>query len=230
MTGKIINWQYPGEEVNRILGADSYTIVDTAPKFNTTQNFNYTITAKAVISVSSPPPSAPPSLPRVYTEGQIITVTYSGFFSGGIYDFKKKINGLNVNVEVTYLERSGGNAQIANCAKRTREIIFNHNGRRVKSSAGSYIEPVVYGEFFDVICTPTTTAPRACINSVVDKCAFKVFDAQGNVVYQRTEDVCPIAWDEPLQEKCPPGTCEVECHGKICCYDSNGISIKSFTR
>ena len=230
MTGKIINWQYPGEEVNRILGADSYTIVDTAPKYNTTQNFNYTITAKAVISEDSPPPSASPSLPKKYRKGEIIEVVISGTWSGGIYEFKRITQAPNVNVELTYLERSGGNSQVAYCAKRTTIVIPYHNGKRVKSGSGSYTEPVVFGDFFDVICTPTSTAPRACIDSVVEECAFKIFDALGNVVYQRTEDVCPIAWEEDIQEECPPGTCEVECHGKICCYNSQGISIKSFTR
>lgn len=31
-------------------------------------------------------------------------------------------------------------------------------------------------------------------------------------------------------EKCPPGTCTVECNGVICCYDKNGISVKSFPK
>ena len=28
-------------------------------------------------------------------------------------------------------------------------------------------------------------------------------------------------------ESCPDGTCAVECDGQICCYDTDGIAIKS---
>ena len=184
----VVRWQYPGEEWQEIEG-DDYEIIDLVPKFNTTQDFNYTITAKAVIGESSPPPSAPASLPRVYLKGQIITVNITGDWSGGIYEFKRITQGLNVNVELTYLNRSGGNLQSGFCAKRTIIAIPFNNGKRVKSQAGSYTEPVVFGEFFDVICTPSSV-PKTCIDSVVDECLFKVL-SDGAVVHEETREDCP---------------------------------------
>lgn len=62
--------------------------------------------------------------------------------------------------------------------------------------------------------------------------AIKIYDGNQDLIYQKTYDSPPEFSRficEP-EEECPPGTCEVECHGKICCYNEQGISIKSFTR
>lgn len=183
-----IRWRYPGENWQEI-EADDY-LIETEAKYNTTSNFNYTITAKARCSTSSPPPDVAPNTPRNYIAGQEITVNLVGGWSGAIYDFKKKINQTNANVELTYLERTGGNSTSGFCAKRTIELTPFHNGKRVKAVSGSFSEPVVYGDFYDIFCTPTQILPKNCINAIVNKCIFTI-TKKGVIVHQETRSVCP---------------------------------------
>lgn len=39
-----------------------------------------------------------------------------------------------------------------------------------------------------------------------------------------------VCWDCEGDEKCPPGTCEVRCGNHICCYNSQGISVKRINK
>ena len=106
-------------------------------------------------------------------------------------DLKKKINGENLNVQLTYLERYDASLKNARCAKNTIEVTPFHNGRRIKAVSGSFNEPVVYGDFYDIIATPVENDyPLECRNSIVNQCEFKVFK-NGQIVHQETRAVCP---------------------------------------
>jgi hypothetical protein len=329
-----IRWRYGNEPWQEIIGADDYSIAQKQ-QYETSNNYNYTFKAKARCSTSSPPPGVAPNVPRNFVADQEIVVYTIGTYQGPIYDVKKIINANNVNLNITYLQRSDGNATVANCAERTIEQILRTDSPsssstvRVKSVSGSYNEPVVYGDIYDIQFIPTTTPPRACIVGVVDQCTFKVFK-NGQIVHQETRSVCPevekiscrlsnvrqsiridkvpylnrvevIPWaydvrfglladsdnyglllsKKPIPsnalniynnsvtsiipndfisitntpesgfnliqqiesapgcpppefevicdcqcQTCPDGTCPIECHGHICCYNDYGVSIK----
>jgi hypothetical protein len=230
----IIEWQYPGKEKNKLIGADDYSVVKPW-KYDTTNDFNYTFTAKARCSTSSPPPGVAPSLPRNFVAGQEIVVFTTGTWSGPILGFEKFVNGTNVNGMLSYTNRSGGNATSGFCAPRTIEVILSTTSPsgggsvRLKSVSGSFNEPVVYGDIYDVQFIPTTTPPRTCIVAVNNQCTFTV-TKNGQVVYQKTDSVCPVV-NYFCGEECPPGTCECTNGSTVCCYDtSTGKVVKSFTR
>lgn len=229
----IVEWQYPGEEKQRIVGVDDYSVKKDW-QFETTNNFNYTFTAKARCSTSSPPPGVAPNVPRAFVTGQEIEIFIIGSLPGPIYGTEKIVVSPNVNINITFLNRSGGNLAVADCAKRTIEqILYTRSATgsavRVKSVAGSYSEPVVYGDFYDIKFVPTTTPPRACIAGVANSCIFTITQ-NGNVVYQKIRDVCPIV-TYACGEQCPDGSCECTNGSTVCCYDpSTGRVVKSFTR
>jgi hypothetical protein len=191
-----VRYRYPGEDWQEIVGADDYS-VNIDWQYETTNNFNYTFKAKARCSTSSPPPGVAPSVPRNFVAGQEIEVFTIGTYSGPIYGVEKKIvdNGSNVNVDITFLERTGGNLTAGICAKRVLNQILRTSTStgssvRVKNVSGSYSEPVVYGDIYDIKFTPTTTPPRACINGITNECTFKVFK-QDAIIHQETRSVCP---------------------------------------
>jgi hypothetical protein len=191
-----VRYRYPGEDWQEIVGADDYS-VNIDWQHETTNNFNYTFKAKARCSTSSPPPGVAPSVPRNFVAGQEIEVFTTGIYSGPIYSVEKKIvdNGSNVNVDITFLERTGGNSTAGICAKRVLDQILRTSSStgssvRVKNVSGSYREPVVYGDIYDIQFTPTTTPPRACINGITNECTFKVFK-QDAIIHQETRSVCP---------------------------------------
>lgn len=193
-----IRWRYGSEPWQEIL-ADDYSAQQVF-KYDTTSNFNYTFTAKARCKTSSPPPDAAPNVPRNYVSGQIIEVTTIGLWSGGIYSVETVVsNNINLDILLTYLERTGGNLTIADCAPRTIQLIPHHNGKRLKTVEGSYSEPVVHNELFDIKFIPSPTSfPRNCINTIVNNCTFKVFK-NGQTVYQEVRPTCPEVQKIPCQ-------------------------------
>lgn len=74
-----------------------------------------------------------------------------------------------------------------------------------------------------------TPAPNA---DCVPKCSLKFFKL-GQVVLEKEYDECPqvevICADEE-QEECPPNTCSLDCGSHICCYNSQGIAVKSISK
>lgn len=53
----------------------------------------------------------------------------------------------------------------------------------------------------------------------------------GELIYSRTASIAPTVTTECVAfQQCPPNTCEVICSDTICCYNSNGIAVESFTK
>ncbi|MGL5940818.1 MAG: hypothetical protein ACRC2S_10570 [Waterburya sp.] len=231
MPSSIYYWQFPGEVVNKITGVDNYSVVSNW-QYGTTPGFNYTFRAKAKCSGSSPPEGVAPSIPRSFVAGQEITVFTTGTWSGSILGFEKFVNGSNVNGKISYTERTGGNSNAANCAPRTIEVILStlspqSTGTvRLKTVPGSYNEPYVTGDIYDVEFIPTTTPPKSCINGIVNTCTL-TFYKNGVEVLKKTKAVCPEVW---AGQECPEGTCPVDCGAYTCCYNDQGISVESFLR
>lgn len=210
-----IRYRYPGEAWQEIIGATDYS-VKADWQYETTNNFNYTFTAKARCSTSSPPPGVAPNVPRAFVTGQEIELFTVGALPGPIYGAEKTIvdGGLNVNINITYLSRTGGNLTVANCAKRTiDQTLYTKSATgssvRVKNVAGSYSEPVVYGDIYDIKFTATTTPPRACIVAVNNSCVFKV-TKNGNIIHQETRSVCPEVEKLPCRLSDQIKTIEIE--------------------
>lgn len=90
---------------------------------------------------------------------------------------------------------------------------------------GSYLDPAF--ESFRVV--RTDQQPDNCGNPTSEnKYKFEVTDAT-RTIYSRIANTCPIV-NIKCGESCPLGTCECDCGTVICCYNDNGISVKSFAK
>lgn len=77
----------------------------------------------------------------------------------------------------------------------------------------------------------TPTAQGGCATPQPSgSCVFKIFSGNQEIVYQRSNPVCPVV-TYSCGEKCPPGTCECSCGNVVCCHDSRtGEVVKSFRK
>lgn len=84
-----------------------------------------------------------------------------------------------------------------------------------------------------------TSIPDHCLNIYKVNSSFFNPSANSNNTespLQLIKQICSAKCSPPPEievtclppEKCPPGTCAVECNGHICCYDINGISVFNF--
>lgn len=70
--------------------------------------------------------------------------------------------------------------------------------------------------------------PDNCGTTGESTCKFIVSDASG-IVYTQTTASCPTNVTVSCGKQCPPNTCECRHGNRVCCYDSNGIPVLSFT-
>ena len=221
-----IYWKYPGEEVNRYLGADSYDLQQLAPKYGTELGKNYTVRGKAVC-IKRTPPEQYDHLPVVFYPGQVINVYLIGEWLGGIYDWKLKVNGQNMDSDLTYIAQGSCNLYSCICLPRTiQAIVYSADGGsnvRCRANGISLSAPIIgVDTLHDIQPIYHSDAYRYCRNKVPDTCTFTV-TKDGQIVYSRESPDCPEVWTE--QPTCPPGTCEVKCGNHICCYNSLGVPI-----
>ena len=59
------------------------------------------------------------------------------------------------------------------------------------------------------------------------ECCILTITKDGEIVFQETRDVCPEVREG---DKCPEGTCKVDCHTHYCCYGSDGKAVYSFQK
>jgi len=57
-------------------------------------------------------------------------------------------------------------------------------------------------------------------------CDFRITDSRGLVFTKTFDSACPIVTVECSGDKCPSNTCEVDCRGHKCCYNSQGQVVK----
>lgn len=240
MSNKVIYWQYPGEELNRIIGADSFIIEPKKPMFEYAKRRGYIIRAKAVVAADVPPRGEKRG--EDYGKFEVIDVHTLGYWDAPIWSVVPDYNSLNVHWNITYTQSTQTNSFSAFCKEKTIRIIPRTRKDGVYSGAvlrtgGYYDQPGILnrlgvpGEingFFDwKIREEESRDALFCRNELPQRCIFRVYD-RGIIVYEREEVVCPIAWEEVPE--CPPGTCPVDCHGKVCCYNSQGISVYSYLK
>ena len=236
-----IYWQYPGKEINRILGADNYEIKDSRPMFEYEGRKRYFIHAKAIIEQDIPPRGDYQG--RHYKKGDIIECFTTGSYDAPIWDVTPDFKDQNVHWNITSTPAFSGNSTSGYCQKKIYRVIpitrkeGTYGGAVIHGLAESYRQPIIAkgldpetGKigFFDwrIVLDQKSTA-KACIEELPWDCDFKIF-ADGKVIYHRIENVCPTVW-QPNTE-CPPGTCPVECGSQICCYDHNGIAVTSIPK
>jgi hypothetical protein len=66
----------------------------------------------------------------------------------------------------------------------------------------------------------------ATISPAGSGCVLKISDNRGAIFQQTFTDTCPVVKVECSNDVCPPGTCEVLCHGHKCCYNAQGNVVK----
>lgn len=57
-------------------------------------------------------------------------------------------------------------------------------------------------------------------------CDLKITDVRGLIYQKAFDNACPTVSVECSDDTCPPGTCEVDCHGHKCCYNAQGNVVK----
>ena len=236
---KIFYWQYPGEQINRIIGAENYDISGGEPDFEYAGRKNYTIRAKARVLYNCPPDGDYAGI--YYVAGEEIELFTVARFSAPIFSVEVDLSQSNVIWLITFTEAQGGNLQGGFCKKRTISVNPftakpNVHSGAVLSNSKAFRQPaarVFYNPHSDKITDGTfwleehSTIPKSCLDGLPLECVFTIYSG-GEKVYSRTEKKCPEVWEE--YQECPKGTCAVNCHGKVCCYNSQGISVHSYLK
>lgn len=67
-------------------------------------------------------------------------------------------------------------------------------------------------------------------NEPTVNCDLKITDTRGEIFNKTFEDNCPEIEVICDRESCPQNTCSVDCGNHICCYNSQGIVVKSIRK
>ena len=241
MSSKVFHWQYPGEEENRILRASNYELIDrTQVLFTHPERYAFKIFAKARINGRFPPADTDPVQDEILADNEEVEVFSTNNFRVPIYYAKTDYSAENnVQMEVSYSGRNGGSLYADYCTQDTKIFpIFTRytnpsNGQEssttLSKEPSTHFNPGMrtdigfYGYRFEIV---PNSVPRPCLNEVTS-CTLE-FYSDSQLVYERTESVCPSVW-EGVSE-CPPGTCQVECGAHYCCYDFNGYAVTSIPK
>lgn len=209
----IIEWQYPDEEKNRIIGADDYKVEQEQGKcpvfyhvFGTYYSKNHSqggcnLTAFFRTASSVRGDHVLSYLPQIGDSNRWVLSLTTGEMRFNNISFFEYENKNLTNKPGTY-------------------GIINYTNTACRNTTG-------FGYGFNLIVTNIVRVdgqPDDCGNCIL------TISKNGQTVYQRSEPVCPIVEHFCDANQCPAGTCEVECNGTVCCYDSNGISVYSFQK
>lgn len=101
------------------------------------------------------------------------------------------------------------------------------DGKRVPSPGWFYLEKEPHTLDKVDSATPRSGyySAGSCNCPSEENCIFQVL-IDGKEVFSKTNKNCPI-WTI-REQQCPPGTCECRHSNRVCCYNSNGIIVKSF--
>lgn len=203
----IIEWQYAGEEKQRIIKADNYAIeqeigkcpVEYLVQIKMARNrINYCQTPQLINDWSRKVIGPVNGLGAKYvrTEDRYSCPNYSAYVG-------------KVNLYLSYLS-AGQNSK--NTSEQIYEVI-------------QFYEPHTVNDVAKIVSiTRTDGQPDNCGN-----CIFTI-TKNGSIVYQKTTPQCPTV-NVVCDEQCPPGTCQCDCGSMVCCYDTTtGKAVKNFRK
>ena len=217
-TKLIVEWQYPGEEKNRIIKADNYSVIRTESQCAVTYNLKYqTINQQGILDTNKTYSTSGVMGP-IYAWG--LTRTFQNQVALGL---KQDYCGINSNPECG--------------ATRPYQKWFYHRGGKQDINKNPLPTGTVNGYTFSNLGSGWgfKLFDLARSDGQPDNCGdyiFKILNKEGQVVYQRTDFVSPaISHYCQNDESCPFGTCECTNGSTVCCYDTKtGKVVKSFTR
>lgn len=204
---KIIRWQYPNEDWQRIIRADDYTIARIT---NQCPNVPYTLYRwRLELEIYKENGINQARLIRKTIEPEVFTPR--GFI-GSIVGYQL-FNKQRQPISFEYYK--------ANPNTRTRVllIIYHDSGEQITGY------PFQGDQGFEPAYFVPSDGREDCTS-----CSFAA-TKNGKIVYQRIENVCPQTEEYCEDKTCPKGTCECT-HGSIvCCHDSQtGEVIKQFRK
>lgn len=206
-----IEWQYTGEDKQRIIGADNYTVgiqpAQCPVAYNIVTRFQPGINKPWREYIARSQDFRPP-----FTNFNFIVDR------GNAQPFAQGFPGLSVFRASSTAGFSWNNLFKFTCTNRF--------GQRINTSVlagdGGYLNDTQTMEFIRF--------ERA--DGLPDNCGDCVFTVTKNnqVVYTRTKSPCPTV-THFCGEQCPPGTCQCDCGTEVCCYDTKtGKAVKSFRK
>jgi hypothetical protein len=207
-----IEWQYAGEDKQRILGADNYSLETMKGKCPVP----YHVFGQ-YISLNDP-----------YCGYRAYWRTASAVIGSSVLSYiPQKV----LSSQEWVLPLSAGNAMsirpisfelyfAKNLANSIGQI-FDNPGGCINTSSPAY------GRRLDLASIDIIR-----VDGQPDNCGDCVFKVTKNnvVVYQKATPVCPTV-THTCGEQCPPGTCQCDCGSVVCCYDTvTGKAVKSFRK
>jgi hypothetical protein len=200
-----IEWQYPGEDKQRILGADDYNLEQVN---NLSANGTYKL---------------------IYQEAIIRNGHFQGWNNNAYWSGSFIYNGIEsyclyVNVYPFFCIPFDsdsiwiGNPNIPANKPRSRSY-----GVRIWSQGVAYDRLLAFSSGLKLIDFELqgTQSPKYCRLNITKN---------GELVYRRRNSVCPTV-TYFCGETCPPGTCQCDCGTEVCCYDTaTGKAVKSFKK
>jgi hypothetical protein len=240
---KIIEWQYPGGEKQRILGGDSYSLNRVAP-VNDYRERKYVVISVWMV-VNGNVPQGHPGYPLV--DGQLVRLAVSGVsrYNAPIWQVNARQDYYSTKVVLDVTETSN-DFNNGVCYKKPvngnylqYDNPYNGSACNVWYNPSGFDPSDRYNPRLGVkqslgiqqinIVTQTGSSPSPCVNQIAESCTLNIIK-NGQTVYQKVTPVCPIV-AEYCGEKCPEGTCECTCGSEVCCYDTKtGKAVKSFRR
>ncbi len=204
-TPPLVRWRYSEEEPWQEIVGDDYQIEDDSPQFEFTGRRKYQIRAKAI--VDGRVPITPPygHLPTKYADGELIEVFTTGTYTAPIFSVKPNYSAEhNLNFEIVYTSKNGGNVYLDYCEKRTvvvpaftvKEGVFSGVARYTTPTASTPAINTLIGLFDYELVDMGEANP--CINDLPFECTLKIY-LKGELIHEEVNNTCPEVEQLPCQ-------------------------------
>ena len=207
----IIQWQYPGKEVNRIIGADNYTVNQETGKCPVPYKFKF----RSRVSPERDWSHGETTATNLYPP---FTNTWIKSDDQSFGEDPKGWTSLRVRYSL-YWQTFG------------RYNVFFELEHSLADGTRRVSRPIGFSSTLWDRVQETEFLGLESKDGLPDNCGDCVFKVTKNnvVVYQKTDPVCPTV-SVICDQQCPPNTCECTSGSLVCCYDSTGRAVKSFMR
>lgn len=221
-----IEWQYTGEEKQRIIKADSYSLTENRICPGVPHLFYY---RTAIIDRTN--------CVLQGWSGQFTSQGWAGNTSPAFTNFRlysgdvliasaPTVAGWAANLEKPFWSHR------TNVGNVCGENVPNHGTSRFFLYCDSAIGTnhlLLNSTARGILMSGFQPDPNADLSACQNQCVFTV-TKNGQTVYTKTRSICPTV-THFCGEQCPPGSCECTCGTGICCYHpTTGAVVKSFTR